>query len=510
MAAAAGTRLIATPVPASPFAALFGERVARAARRFSERHPWAWLVSRPALATAQEELVQRLLERASAVLLDEAAVALAAGRAAPLPWDPEQVWLGHLEHALTPGAWQQALNGLPLLASLLDRTEADWIAGLGALAQALAEAWPALGPGGPPPVAAIAALRPNLSDPHDGGRTAALVTLHNGTPLIYKPRDLAMEQHFHALVEGLRAHGAADLLRAAPVLHRTPTAGWMPYIEPQPCGSADDVALFFRRAGALLCLVALLQGTDIHRENIIAHGAWPVLVDAETLFQPRRNDDPALSPDDLVRDSGMVPPHGRCTRSDFSALCGRTGTATAIGLPTGAYRLPEAANLPVFAGRAHTGYEHPAQVRAGFIALHRLIVERREALAAAVTAFAEVPGRYVAAGTMRYGMAIAAGLTPQALRTPGLRRDRLRAALTHPLPAVLREQELQALCRADVPRLGFRPGRPGPDGFWAASLDQVMGRLQRLPADGTTPWTAAIDSRLGPSRSGPADSVPLS
>ena len=37
----------------------------------------------------------------------------------------------------------------------------------------------------------------------------------------------------------------------------------------------------------MLSLMRLLSGSDLHAENLIAHGPHPVVVDCETLFTPK-------------------------------------------------------------------------------------------------------------------------------------------------------------------------------------------------------------------------------
>ncbi|KJS38420.1 MAG: hypothetical protein VR70_09940 [Rhodospirillaceae bacterium BRH_c57] len=481
------------PDPGIRLNKLFSARIARAATRFCRTAPQAALLSPAALASAQAELLQRLMDRASPALLEDAALRLAArqgawGNAAPFaPAD--------LAAALTLADCEEVLETLPVLAALLDRTEDDWATALDRMTRSLARFLTDPAPG------AVVALAPNLSDPHDGGRTAAILGLRGGGSLVYKPRDLAMEQGFHALVEWLRARGASDLLRAAPVHHRTPNDGWMAFVEHRPCQSAAEVGHFFERAGALLCLVAVLQGTDIHRENIIADGPWPILVDAETLFQPRSDGAASLSADLLIRDSGMLPSHGRETTSDFSALCSRTGAATAIHVRGARYHLPKAHNLPVLNGREHTAHAHRDRVVAGFTALFRILVRHRDALTAGdgpLAAFATLPGRTLATGTLRYGMLIGASLSLEALRTPTGRRESLRRGLRalqgHSLPDAQRERELRDLLNADVPRLEFHPGVADPQGTQPSTLDQTLDRLRQLDEARLGDWIDAINT----------------
>jgi len=48
--------------------------------------------------------------------------------------------------------------------------------------------------------------------------------------------------------------------------------GWVEYIAPLPCDAPDQIERFYRRHGALLALFHILLATDMHRENMIAHG----------------------------------------------------------------------------------------------------------------------------------------------------------------------------------------------------------------------------------------------
>jgi len=63
--------------------------------------------------------------------------------------------------------------------------------------------------------------------------------------------------------------------------------GWVEEVEPRPCQHQQDVQSFYYRAGMLVCLIYALEGTDCHNENLIAAGEHPVLIDHETLLQPR-------------------------------------------------------------------------------------------------------------------------------------------------------------------------------------------------------------------------------
>jgi type 2 lantibiotic biosynthesis protein LanM len=130
-----------------------------------------------------------------------------------------------------------------------------------------------------------------LSDPHNGLRSVAVLTLESGARVVYKPRTMAMESGWNALLESLGGIGAPVSFRTFRVVDRG-DYGWAEHVQYAPCKDSSDAREYFRRAGALLCIVHLLHGTDCHGDNIIAVGADPVLVDVETMLSPQLPDSP--------------------------------------------------------------------------------------------------------------------------------------------------------------------------------------------------------------------------
>lgn len=140
-----------------------------------------------------------------------------------------------------------------------------------------------------------------LSDSHNHGRQVAVLTFGSGMKLVYKPRSVGIDLSWHRLIHWLNNHGAPVSLAAPATLER-PTYGWIEYVTRAPCRDYGEAQTFYRRAGALLCLVLALQGTDCHLENIIASGAYPVLIDLETLLHPHPSKDAAaeVSPENVA------------------------------------------------------------------------------------------------------------------------------------------------------------------------------------------------------------------
>lgn len=131
-------------------------------------------------------------------------------------------------------------------------------------------------------------LEAGLSDPHRGGRCVVRIGFRSSTSLIYKPRSVAPEVHFARLLQRLNAEGIPHTFKGVRCWDRE-EYGWMEEVVPRSCSDQADLHAFYWRAGALLALVYLLRGVDIHRENLIADGDQPMLIDLETLWHPQEH-----------------------------------------------------------------------------------------------------------------------------------------------------------------------------------------------------------------------------
>ncbi len=134
------------------------------------------------------------------------------------------------------------------------------------------------------PLGAVAQLRVDLSDRHRGGRTVLAFQLRSGERVVYKPRSLMPEKAFYSFIDWVNERGRLSLqLRTIRLLDRG-THGWMEEVACGPCSSSGGVERFYRRAGMLLGVCHVLAVTDVHRENLIACGENPVVVDLETIL----------------------------------------------------------------------------------------------------------------------------------------------------------------------------------------------------------------------------------
>lgn len=248
-----------------------------------------------------------------------------------------------------------------------------------------------------------------LGDNHRGGRTVQRIVFASGACLIYKPRPVAMEGAFHALVAWLNTVGLSPSLSAVEVVERG-AYGWAQWIEAARCADAAGVGRFFRRQGANLALAYLLGAVDLHFENVIAAGEHPVIVDLEALFETTPataalgrasaaafetlNDSVIRTLLLPVRIEGDGDGEGGRRSADVSAL-GYAGDEQSIYFASGwdqtgsdAMRIadvratmPAARCLPQLDGRRIPADGHVDDIVAGFTDAYELMMTHRVALA---------------------------------------------------------------------------------------------------------------------------------
>ena len=139
------------------------------------------------------------------------------------------------------------------------------------------------------PLGAVATLEAGLSDPHNDCRMVMALSFDTGLKLLYKPKNLETEVAYSRLLEWVNGRGLSLPLKLTKVLPRD-GYGWVEFIRHEDCGTDAELQRFYRRCGMLLALFQALGATDVHAENLIAHGEHPVMIDAETLITPHLDD----------------------------------------------------------------------------------------------------------------------------------------------------------------------------------------------------------------------------
>nr|WP_258036366.1 type 2 lanthipeptide synthetase LanM family protein [Streptomyces sp. SM10] len=345
---------------------------------------------------------------------------------------------------------------------------------------------------------ALSGVTVGTGDSHRGGRSVMLLRFTDGSRLVYKPRPLAAHRHFGTLVEWFSSLPGTPGLRTPRVLDRG-AYGWAEFIEDTPCRSTADTTLFYRRLGALLALLHVLDGTDLHHENLIACGPHPVLVDVETLFHPPLTQAPPADPaagalQVSVHRVGLLPQLlvGDTTALDMSAVGG--GRAASSPLETASWaaagtdtmhlvrttgRFAESANVPTLDGVRADPFRFTDVLCDGFRAAYTAVSDSRGELLGPeglLSLFADDEIRFVPRPTHTYATLLHESTHPDLMRDAAERQQvfallRTGALGTPALPG-LEDEEIAELWQGDVPVFTSRPGSAE---VWSGNGHRVAG-----------------------------------
>lgn len=348
-------------------------------------------------------------------------------------------------------------------------------------------------------------------DLHRGGRSVCVLELEGDRKIVYKPRAVGMEAGFAALVNWLNERGDGPDLRAAATIDRR-DYGWMDFAAAHPCADAAAVGRFFRRQGGNLAVAYVLGASDLHYENVIAAGEYPVVVDLETLFQPRavdtaRRDATAVAQralDDSVLRTYLLPARlygglradGARRGADVSAMGYVAGAETPYvvadweGWGTDQARLverdgemPPADCLPQLEGARVAPAGHIDRIIDGFATIYDLLRRERSALTVGggpLRRFAGREVRRIHRATADYLQTLTHSWHPRFGRDMALLEDDLRRRLGRATAPSVSAAEVSDLVRGDIPYFtGLVPARPRGRPVATSDVDQGWWQCRR-------------------------------
>lgn len=408
------------------------------------------------------------------------------------------------------------------------------------------------------PLPRIIRIAAGLSDAHNGGRTAHVLTLEGGARIVYKARSVGMDAAFARWLAWCNERGAPyGVLDHA--LHRLldrGDRGWAEFVAPKPCPDAAAARRFHLRAGQLLALLHASGARDAHFENLIAHGEHPVLIDLEAWLPPRLvrwlpapGDegwaDAALRLEHSVLATGLLPrwqPDGpRDDVVDVGGLGGgRPGTRlrsvwravntdhmVRVWSPVETRVQP---NVPVLDGHPLAPAAWAREVGAGFAAMYRFLLAHREELLAPEGPLGDLAGhrgRLIFRPTRAYLRLRDRSVRPDACRDAAARGGELEALarvyLDAPGPEApatwpLLAAERRALEQGDIPIFHADLAGTvleGPDGeviphvIARPAVEELHDRLRRLDPEDLEEQLGYIEAALGSEKPDRRASVPV-
>ena len=357
-----------------------------------------------------------------------------------------------------------------------------------------------------------------VGDTHRRGRTVAILEFSTGFKLVYKPHSQSVDLHFGEFLDWINQAGFETPFRILKIIDRG-CYGWSEFVAHQPCSNRGEVERFYQRLGGYLAAFYVTRARDMHFENLLAAGEFPVPVDLETLFHNdvvAEKDDPAIHAFQLSVMRVLLLPqriYGSETyegidMSGFGAKSGqhlpagrassweRVGTDEMRLVRNKTVPVEVVGNRPKLEGQDVEAGEFVEAFVTGFRWVYRLIQQRRDELQARggiLDRFGEDEVRFLARATATYAVLLGACQHPDLLRN-GIDRDQLldrlwlgaaqQTRLIRLIPAELRD-----LQRGDVPVFTSRPnsrdlwtseGERIAEVFEQPALELVREELNRL------------------------------
>lgn len=321
----------------------------------------------------------------------------------------------------------------------------------------------------------ITGLSADQADLHFHGRSAAVMRTEKGS-FLYKPRSCGLDDFYCRLV----GRWFSDITRA-PKAMLGQGYGFCEFIPGERPSSPEDLSAYFTNFGGLCALFQALGSSDLHHENFIAQGQYPVLVDVETLLTPSPKvfNDPEIFPDVPARQEDFIFDQNRSLypSSLLPSLQGGTQMSPLLASP-----LPEV-----------WGYEE--SFFRGFSETYDRCIELRDQLGEFLQEAGAFPVRRLLRQSSYYGKLLKRLYSPEALTGPKVRESlssRLEEYFRHHGAGQLQtiaDWEAECLWEGDIPYFSCRGdgtdllgyGQVVTAGFFCQSpLDNARERLSRL------------------------------
>lgn len=123
----------------------------------------------------------------------------------------------------------------------------------------------------------------STGDSHEQGNSVTILKFED-KKLVYKPKNLEISTAFEKFIDWYVQSSKLLPIKIPKGIYKKDYT-YNEFITPDFCKNEGEVERFYIRYGYLIAICYLFNINDLHLENIIAHGEYPVIIDIETAFQ---------------------------------------------------------------------------------------------------------------------------------------------------------------------------------------------------------------------------------
>ena len=293
-----------------------------------------------------------------------------------------------------------------------------------------------------PQATRITKISGNFSDVHNDGRQVLRIELDNTCELFYKPHSMENEEKYSGLLRWLSEKTGIGQLEYSFLSYDDHS--WCSIVDYKACHSQTQLENYYIRMGVHIFLTYFLGTKDLHYENIIASGEYPVLIDLETLVHVRYNSERNTAKEEIIYQlsqsvlySGLLPfYHWNKDGNgiDSSGIRGSGGQKYPFKIPVIAkagtsdmnieYRYlvsKKAQNLATVEGDFYEPGLYKEQILDGFMSAYKEAMAHRDEFGSLLKELEQTKSRYLTADTQRYSMLLSGSYHPRLLVKNGER-----------------------------------------------------------------------------------------
>lgn len=338
-----------------------------------------------------------------------------------------------------------------------------------------------------------------VGDSHRNGRFVVGISFKDGRNIFYKPRNLEVSKIYYEFLDKL--YLACGLTTFNYPIISLKEYGWESEVEYIPCENRNELHSYYKRVGIHLMLSYVLDIQDLHYENLIAHGEFPVFVDIEVIcgniikYQKisTAEEKAEWMLESSVLGSSILPRHCR-NRDLFCALSGKGGVKTGwksikiVNAMTSEIRFeyvdaitPNGKNIPSFEGRLYDYEEFVQDISLGFKQAYQYINSSKGLFS---VRFRDFTSRLLINHTHNYSRLIQLSYHPKFMCDGAARQMVLSKNFSLHMKKDMNngkyifESELHSLVKGDIPYFTFSSGKTD---LYLENDNSISGYLEIIP-----------------------------
>ena len=325
------------------------------------------------------------------------------------------------------------------------------------------------------PFHALTHISTDSGDVHNRGRTTSVISTDKGR-FVYKPHDVGIDRTSFELI----GRFFSDVLKA-PAVCDCGGYGFTEFIVNTPAETDEDARIYFHHLGGLTAVVLMMGSSDLHHNNVLSSGVYPVIIDYELMMTPGTDVKEHTIAHDLrysLYYSSLMPQ--RRDDIEMSILFAKDD---------------KYAGAPVVNGERKNICDYPEEFFRGFEEIYRRCMAQREELKTFIASMKDVCVRHIFRNTGSYKMLMDRTLEPAWLGDEHLEEEvykQLSVAMERngsKKGSEIIRAETDAILRGDIPYFYMRTdscdlyenGRiVCTDFFHHSCIDHVRSRIDYL------------------------------